>query len=92
MKESSQKGWSLVKYSNRAVSMSGLIKTLIAFQFMFCPSGAENGETGNTIIGRKVQGKRILYGVGSLVKVKGEVRQFLNGSKLLSVLNWTQFR
>ena len=74
------------------LAMSGLIKTLIAFQFMFCPSGAENGETGNTIIGRKVQGKRILYGVGSLVKVKGEVRQFLNGSKLLSVLNWTQFR
>ena len=72
--------------------MSGLIKTLIAFQFMFCPTGAENGETGNIIRGRKVQGKRILYGVGSIIKVKGEVGRFFNGSKFLSALNLTKFQ
>ena len=37
--------------------MSGLIKTQIAFQFMFCPDGVANGETANTIIGREAQGK-----------------------------------
>ena len=45
----------LVIYSNwAAVNMSGLIKTLIAFQFMFSPTGAANGKmfkSGNNVIG-----------------------------------------
>ena len=45
----------LVTYSNwAAVNMSGLIKTLIAFQFMFSPTGAANGKmfkSGNNVIG-----------------------------------------
>ena len=52
-----QKFERLVTYSNwAAVNMSGLIKTLIAFQFMFSPTGAANGKmfkSGNNAIGSK---------------------------------------
>ena len=52
-----QKFEKLVTYSNwAAVNMSGLIKHLIAFQFMFSPTGAANGKmfkSGNNVIGSK---------------------------------------
>ena len=50
-----QKFERLVTNSNwAAVNMSGLIKPLIAFQFMFSPTGAANGKmfkSGNIVIG-----------------------------------------
>ena len=50
-----QKFERLVTYSNwAAVNMSGLIKPLIAFQFMFSPTGAANGKmfkSGKNVIG-----------------------------------------